>query len=133
MDDPAVVKVVDVPPRSSVVRAADGSLSLRWPHSVGRVAETKTTALVDGTGHLAPHLHTFDEYEIQFPVGQVAICRAEVADPAGTTFDRLTSISPLLDLAVNASTYEKLHAIADDVRLDALAKVRFILRKRRHL
>ena len=35
-----------------------------------------------------------------------------VADPAGTTFDRLTSISPLLDLVVNASTYAKLHAIA---------------------
>jgi hypothetical protein len=35
-----------------------------------------------------------------------------VADPAGTTFDRLTNISPLLDLAVNASTYADLHAIA---------------------
>ncbi len=35
-----------------------------------------------------------------------------VADPAGTTFDRLTSVSPLLDLAVNGSTYADLHAIA---------------------
>ena len=34
-----------------------------------------------------------------------------LADPKGTTFVRLTNISPLLDLAVNANTYLNLHAI----------------------
>jgi hypothetical protein len=83
VDDPAVVRVVPVPPDSFVDRASDGALSLHWEQHVGRSREAKVTPIVDAEGHVAPRPSLFVSESIVFPIGQVALPRHICVEPGG--------------------------------------------------
>ncbi len=81
VDDPAVVRVVPVPPDSFLERSNDGALALHWEQNVGREREAKVTAIVDAEGHVAPRPSAFAQEEIVFPIGQVALPRHICVEP----------------------------------------------------
>ena len=69
VDDPAVVRVVPHPPRTTLETTADGTTVLRYRDA----SETRVTPIVDARGHLAPYTRGLPPYDIDFPIGQVTL------------------------------------------------------------